>query len=173
MDESRSFPKRLRFTKLILWLGLLLGVLVLVLGVLGTMTGSAISIFGGNSAGLDLWLKLAGYGLVETLVFLRLVTLLPKRAPDVPAKIITYLYWYTFLQLLFSAVRFLLLENAFDLIFTFLEEWILLVFFYLYIVTEFRFQSGVAEYYGSSAPPSKNEWLNNCGRKFVEYMARA
>ena len=173
MNEAKTFPKKLRFTRFIFWLGLVLGIFILALGILCLVTGSAISILGGNSEGADIWLKLAGYGVLEIVVFVRLVSLLPKQASDVPTKIVKWLYCYTVLQLLFSAVRFFVLENQFDFIFSFLEEWTLLVFFYLYIATVFRFQDGVAEYYGTPGSPSKYDRLNKYGRKFVGYIGRA
>lgn len=143
---------------------------MLLIGFLGAVTGLTINMLGGGAAQPGWFLTLLGFGIVETFFCTFVLVVMRQDEPEVPDRVVKLVWYLTVTTLGISVARFLVKSNPLEAIRDFGFEWLLLIGFYLYVSSVFRFMENVGRYYGRSASPSRFAWVNSVGRGLVRFL---
>lgn len=146
---------------------------MLMIGVLGVVTGTAVNMLGGTATEVSWFLRFVAFGLVETLFCAVVLIVMRRGEPDVPDRVVNLIWYLTVTAVGISVARFFLNADSLGVLNEFALEWLLLICFYIYVSSVFRFMDNVARYYGRPASLSRFDWVNAIGRRLVRYLQRA
>jgi len=170
--SDRPYPRELRFIKILLWIGLVVAAIYLTIGVLGIFTGTTLWFLDGDIAAAPVFLNLLGYGLLGTLFGIWVIRLISSRESDTPSRIVSLIWWFSILQVGLSVLRNIIMGSILDPNLFVIRQSGLILFFYLYLASFFRFSTPIKEHYGSSAEDSSFAIVNFVGRKLVNILER-
>ena len=173
--STKPLPRELLFVKILFWIGLVVGAIMLTIGVLGVVTGVTINLLGGGSTQPGWFLGFLGFGLVETFFCVFVIVVMRTDEPNVPDRVVQLVWYLTIITLGISVAKYLVKLDSSDIL-RFLPssdvalEWLLLVGFYVYVSSVFRFMENVGRYYGRAARASRFDWVNSLGRGLARYL---
>ena len=168
MSQDPGFPRELKFLRFIFGLGACTGLFLLIIGALALFVGSMLSIFGEDPGSLAWTLNFLAYGVLGTMVSIRVFQLLHTPDLSSPRLIVVWVWWLMLGELVLRLVSYLTTGTLENLLFTQVQSLTTCLFFYLIVSSQFRYRKAARVYYGALAPPSHLAWMTRLEKWFLQ-----